>query len=69
MEVLSPKYKLSYISVYTLRGLIELDTLEAEKVLVSFREGLVIRESLLPPDDTFIASSLNTISLVHTELR
>lgn len=68
LEVLGPKHELSYASACTLRGLVELDTLDAERALASFQEGLAVRERLLPPDDAFIASSLNAISLAHTEL-
>lgn len=68
LEVLDRKDELSYASACTLRGLIELDTLEAQKALKSFVEGLAVRERLLPADDAFIASSLNAISLAYTEL-
>lgn len=68
LKVLGRKHELSYASACTLRGLVELDTLDAEKALVSFEEGLSVRERLLPPDDTFIASSLNAVSLAYTEL-
>ncbi|KAI7261945.1 hypothetical protein KC335_g10470 [Hortaea werneckii] len=37
LEVLGPDRELSYASACTLRGLVQLDTLDAEKALVSFR--------------------------------
>ncbi|RMY81350.1 hypothetical protein D0861_08341 [Hortaea werneckii] len=68
LEVLGPDHELSYASACTLRGLVQLDTLDAEKALCSFLKGLAVRERLLPAHDAFIASSLNAISLAYTEL-
>ena len=59
---------LMYASIHTLRGLIELDLLNVEPALENFTLGLTIRQGLLDPNDAFIASSLNAISLAYTEL-
>lgn len=57
-----------YASVATLRGLIELDTQRLVAARDSFLAGLRIREKNLDSDDELIASSLNAISLVLTEM-
>lgn len=52
----------------TLDGLVELDERLLDDALDSLLTGLDIRKRLLHPDDELIASSLNAISLVYTEL-
>lgn len=68
MQILGDRDELSYASACTLRGLIKLDILDSERALEWFSQGLKIRERLLQSNDAFIASSLNAISLAHTEL-
>jgi tetratricopeptide (TPR) repeat protein len=51
-----------------LHGLIELDTNNVQTAFDSFQAAMNIREKVLDPDDALIASSMNAISLVYTEL-
>ncbi|KAL2351517.1 hypothetical protein BJ546DRAFT_1029279 [Cryomyces antarcticus] len=67
LQVLQERESLMYASACMLQGLIELDTNNVETALASFHVALRIREQLLDPDDAFIASSLNAISLAYTE--
>lgn len=66
--MLETKDTLMYAAAVTLRGLLELDTGRVGKSLESFLEGYNIRIKVMDPDDEFIASSLNAISLAYTEL-
>lgn len=68
LEISSEEDSLTFAAAMTLRGLIELDTLRLKESLQSFHAGLEIRKRMLSPYDEFIASSLNAISLAHTEL-
>jgi tetratricopeptide (TPR) repeat protein len=68
LDMLSEKDSLTYAAAVTLQGLIELDTSRLSRALRSFLAGLQIRTRALQPDDEFIASSLNAISLAYTEL-
>ncbi|KAI9846534.1 MAG: hypothetical protein M1837_003955 [Sclerophora amabilis] len=67
-EVLQEEDTLTCASASMLQGLIELDTNNVTKALTAFLEALDIREKVLDPEDAFIASSLNAISLAYTEL-
>ena len=67
-DSLEQKDTLMFASAIMLQGLIELDTNNVQAALNSFTAALSIRERLLDPDDAFIASSLNAISLAYTEL-
>ncbi|KAK6359412.1 hypothetical protein TWF696_000572 [Orbilia brochopaga] len=60
--------QLTYANVLMLKGLIDLDTNNIPAALDGFKKTLEIRQRLLPPDDEFIASSLNAISIAYTEL-
>ena len=68
LEILSETDTLMYAAACTLRGLIELDTKRLIAAQSSFLMATNIREKLLEPDDAFIASSLNALALVSTEL-
>ena len=59
---------LAYASAVELLGLIDMDTNFQEKALQSFTQTIGIRKSLLGPEDPFIAASLTTLGIVHTEL-
>jgi tetratricopeptide (TPR) repeat protein len=68
LQALDERDTLMFASTSMLRGLIELDTNIVQVALDSFLTALSIREGILDPDDAFIASSLNAISLAYTEL-
>ena len=68
LAILKETDTLTYAAACTLRGLIELDTKRLSASRESFLAGLQIRKRLLNSDDPFIASSLNALSLVSTEL-
>ena len=68
LENLEEKDSLMYASATMLDGLIELDTNNIAKALDSFLVAFNIRKPLLDPDDPFIASSLNALSIAYTEL-
>ena len=68
LDILAEKDSLTFAAASTLQGLIELDTNQLSKAVKSFLTGLEIRTQVLHPDDEFIASSLNAMSLVYTEL-
>ena len=51
-----------------LHRLIELDTNNVETEMESFLVALAIREPIMNPDDEFIASSLNALSIAYTKL-
>ncbi len=57
-----------YASATMLYGLIELDTNNVQKALESFLLAFSIRQPLMDPDDAFVASSLNALSIAYTEL-
>ncbi|KAL9628348.1 MAG: hypothetical protein Q9164_007310 [Protoblastenia rupestris] len=59
---------LAYASAIELQGLIEMDLNNQASALDSFSRVLQMRTALLSPDDAFIAASLTTLGLVHTEL-
>jgi tetratricopeptide (TPR) repeat protein len=68
LENLEEKDSLIYASATMLHGLIELDTNNVQKALESFLLAFAIRRPLMDPDDAFIASSLNALSIAYTEL-
>jgi tetratricopeptide (TPR) repeat protein len=68
LEHLEEKDSLMYASAIMLHGLIELDTNHVQKALDSFLAAFQIRQRLMDPDDAFIASSLNALSIAYTEL-
>jgi len=68
LDNLEEKDSLMYASATMLDGLIELDTNNISKALDSFLLAFKIREPLMDPDDPFIASSLNAISIAYTEI-
>ncbi|KAL8736414.1 MAG: hypothetical protein Q9166_000206 [cf. Caloplaca sp. 2 TL-2023] len=59
---------LAFASAIELLGLIDMDTNFQRKALQSFTQTMEIRKTLLGPDDAFIAASLTTLGIVHTEL-
>ncbi|KAI0391424.1 hypothetical protein F5Y17DRAFT_406788 [Xylariaceae sp. FL0594] len=59
---------LAYASAIDLAGLIDLDLCRFTQALGAFEQALEIRRARLGPDDAFIASSLNNLALVYTEL-
>ncbi|KAL8915671.1 MAG: hypothetical protein Q9172_006778 [Xanthocarpia lactea] len=65
---LEEKSTLAFASAVELQGLIEMDLNNQASALDSFTRALNIRTALLGPDDPFIAASLNTLGIVHTEL-
>ena len=62
------KSTLAFASAVELRGLIEMDLNRQASALDSFTQVLELRTALLGPDDAFIAASLTTLGIVHTEL-
>lgn len=62
------KESLAFSSAVELRGLIDMDMNFQDKALDSFTRAMDIRTKLLGPDDGFIAASLTTLGIVHTEL-
>ena len=62
------KETLAFSSAVELRGLIDMDMNFQDKALDSFTQVMEIRTKLLGPDDGFIAASLTTLGIVHTEL-
>jgi tetratricopeptide (TPR) repeat protein len=68
LENLEEKDSLLYASATMLHGLIELDTNNVHKALESFLLTFAIRQPVMDPDDAFIASSLNALSIAYTEL-
>lgn len=68
LETLEEKDSLMYASATMLHGLIELDTNNVQKALESFLLAFSIRQPLMDPDDAFVASSLNALSIAYTEL-
>jgi tetratricopeptide (TPR) repeat protein len=68
LETLEEKDSLMYASATMLYGLIELDTNNVQKALESFLLAFSIRQPLMDPDDAFVASSLNALSIAYTEL-
>lgn len=62
------KNTLAYASAIELFGLLHLDNAQPTSALERFEDSLKIRESILGPDDPFIAASLNTIAIAYTEL-
>jgi tetratricopeptide (TPR) repeat protein len=68
LENLEMKDSLMYASATMLDGLIELDTNNISKALDAFLVAFNIRQPLMDPDDPFIASSLNALSIAYTEL-
>jgi tetratricopeptide (TPR) repeat protein len=68
LETLEEKDSLMYASATMLHGLIELDTNNVQKALESFLLAFSIRQPLMDPDDAFVASSLNALSITYTEL-
>ena len=62
------KSSLAFASAIELLGLIDMDTNFQEQALQSFTQAMEIRTTLLGPDDAFIAASLTTLGIVHTEL-
>ena len=67
-ESFADKNSLAYASTIELIGLLHLDNAQSTSAMERFEASLRIRESLLGPDDPFIAASLNTIALAFTEL-
>ena len=59
---------LAFASAVELLGLINMDLNHQQRALVSFTRAMDIRATLLDPDDAFIAASLTTLGIVHTEL-
>ena len=68
LQSFSEKNTLAYASAIDLLGLLHLDTAHRTEALTRFQSALQIRESILGPDDAFIASSLNNLGLAYTEL-
>jgi tetratricopeptide (TPR) repeat protein len=68
LNIIPDKLSLAFASALTLRGLIDLDLNKPKLALIYFRQALAIRENTLDPQDELIGSSLNAISLSHTEL-
>lgn len=68
IESFADKNTLAYASAIELFGLLHLDNAQPTRALERFEESLRIRESILGPDDPFIAASLNTIAIAYTEL-
>ena len=62
------KETLAFSSAVELQGLIYMDMNFQDKALDSFTRVMDIRIQLLNPDDGFIAASLTTLGIVHTEL-
>ena len=62
------KETLAFASAVELRGLIDMDMNLQDKALDSFTRVMDLRSRLLGPDDGFIAASLTTLGIVHTEL-
>ncbi|KAK6527448.1 hypothetical protein TWF694_004437 [Orbilia ellipsospora] len=65
---LDQTHELTYAGALMLLGLIDLDTNNMKAALDSFNKALDIRLRLLHPDDAFIASSLNALSIAYTEI-
>lgn len=59
---------LAFASAVELLGLIDMDTNFQAEALKSFTQAMEIRTKILGPDDPFIAASLTTLGIVHTEL-
>ena len=68
LNTFSRKSTLEYASAVDLSGVIMLDLNEPAKALIRFNEALSIRKNASSPEDSLIASSLNNIALVYTEL-
>ena len=62
------RFNLAFASAVELLGLIDMDTNFQRKALHSFNQTMEIRKALLGPEDPFIAASLTTLGIVHTEL-
>ncbi|MCJ1396521.1 hypothetical protein MMC18_009412, partial [Xylographa bjoerkii] len=62
------KHSLAYASAIDLHGLLQLDIDETRIALENVEVALKIREEILGVDDAFIASSLNNLGLVYTEI-
>ncbi|KAL9022963.1 MAG: hypothetical protein Q9196_007450, partial [Gyalolechia fulgens] len=62
------RFSLAFASAIELLGLIDVDTNFQSKALQSFTQTMDIRKTLLGPEDPFIAASLTTLGIVHTEL-
>ncbi|KAI9841903.1 MAG: hypothetical protein M1837_000289 [Sclerophora amabilis] len=69
LENIQEKYSLEYAYSLNTLGSLWLDTNRPKKALECFGSALRIREGLLPRTDGWVAASLNSISLVYTELR
>lgn len=59
---------LAFASEVDLSGLIDLDRNNPYNTFISFELALEIRENLLAPQDSLIASSFNNIALSYTEM-
>ncbi|EWC47543.1 hypothetical protein DRE_03163 [Drechslerella stenobrocha 248] len=68
LSYLGQEHELSQTCVLMLQGFIDLDTNRIMPALGAFTKALEIRRKLLQPNDEFIASSLNAISMAYTEL-
>lgn len=68
IESFSDKKTLAYTSAIELFGLLHLDNAQPAKALERFEASLRVRETLLGPEDPFIAAGLNTVALAYTEL-
>ena len=68
LESFEDKENLAYASAMDLSGLLKLDNAHPSAALKQFELALKLREAVLGPDDSFIASSLNNIALAYTEL-
>ena len=68
LDSFTDKQSLVYASAIDLYGLLQLDINEAQSALEKFEVALKIREKILGTDDAFIASSLNNLGLVYTEI-
>lgn len=62
------KKTLAYASAIELFGLLRLDDPQPTRALERFEDSLRIHESILGPDEHFIAASLDTVAIVYTEL-
>ncbi|KAL8936576.1 MAG: hypothetical protein Q9216_004861 [Gyalolechia sp. 2 TL-2023] len=62
------RFSLAFASAIELLGLIDMDTHFQRRALQSFTQTMEIRQSLLGPEDAFIAANLTTLGIVHTEL-
>ena len=67
IESFTNKNTLAYASAIELFGLLHLDNAQPASAMERFETALRIRESILGPDDPFIAASLNTVALAYTE--